>query len=69
MDMSLMSNQPIPVRSQSVTVALLDATNAVKSTQIVATDASGNVSVPDVAGATQVKVTDASGNSLTVAIP
>jgi hypothetical protein len=69
MDMNLMSNQPVPVRSQSVTVALLDATSAVKSTQIVTTDGSGNVSVPDVAGATQVKVTDASGNSLTVAIP
>jgi neutral ceramidase len=69
MDMNLMSNQPIPVRSQSVTVALLDAANAVKSTQIVSTDASGNVSVPDVSGATQVKVTDASGNTLTVAIP
>jgi len=59
----------VPVRSQSVTVALLDAANAVKSTQIVTTDANGNVSVPDVAGATQVKVTDASGNVLTVAIP
>ncbi|MEO6773432.1 MAG: hypothetical protein ABI467_10495 [Kofleriaceae bacterium] len=69
MDMNLMSNQPIPVRSQLVTVTLLDAANTVKSTQIVATDATGNVSVPDVAGATQVKVLDASGNSLTVAIP
>ncbi|HEY6035728.1 MAG TPA: hypothetical protein VIV58_15745 [Kofleriaceae bacterium] len=69
MDMNLMSNQPVPVRSQSVTVALLDAANAVKSTQIVTTDANGNASVPDVSGATQVKVTDASGNTLTVPIP
>ncbi|MEP6864220.1 MAG: hypothetical protein ABJE66_26610 [Deltaproteobacteria bacterium] len=69
MDMNLMSNQPIPVRSQSVTVSLLDAGNAVKSTAIVATDGNGNLSVPDVSGATQVKVTDASGNSLTVPIP
>ena len=69
MDMNLMSNQPVPVRSQSVTVALLDAANAVKSTQIVTTDANGNASVPDVSGATQVKVTDASGNALTVPIP
>jgi hypothetical protein len=69
MDMNLMSNQPIPVRSQSVTVSLLDAANAVKSTAIVATDGNGSVAVPDVSGATQAKVTDASGNSLTVPIP
>ena len=68
MDMNLMSNQPVPVRSQSVTVTLLDASNTVKSTQIVSTDANGNVSVPDVSGATQAKVLDASGNSLTVSI-
>jgi hypothetical protein len=52
-----------------VTVLLLDAGNAVKSTAIVATDGNGNLTVPDVAGATQVKVVDASGNTLTVPIP
>jgi len=69
MDMNLMSNQPVPVKSQSVKVELLDATNAVKATYTTTTDATGNVSVADVAGSTQVRVTDASLNVQIVAIP
>jgi neutral ceramidase len=69
MDMDLMSNQPVPVKSQSVKVELLDATNAIKMTYTTTTDAAGNVSVADVAGSTQVRVTDASLNVQTVAIP
>jgi hypothetical protein len=69
MDMDLMSNQPIPVKSQNVKVELLDAGNNVKATYNVMTDAAGNVSVADVAGATQVRVTDTSTNVQTTAIP
>ncbi len=69
MDMVQMSNQPVPVKSQSVKVELLDAASAVKSTATVMTDMTGNVSVPDVTGATQVRVTDASGNVQTAPIP
>jgi hypothetical protein len=69
MDMALMSNQPIPVKSQTVKVELLDAANAVKATTTPATDAAGNVSVADVSGATQVRVTDVSGNVQTAPIP
>ena len=64
-----MSNQPIPVRSQTVKVELLDAGNGVKATYNTMTDAAGNVSVADAAGATQVRVTDTSLNVQTAAIP
>jgi hypothetical protein len=68
MDMALMSNQPVPVRSQQVTVELLDASNAVKATTTPTTDVTGNVAVADASGATQVRVTDAFGNITTVPI-
>ncbi|MFT3696125.1 MAG: hypothetical protein QM831_23505 [Kofleriaceae bacterium] len=69
MDMDLKSNQPVPLVSTAVHIDLLDGTNAIKASYDTTTDASGNVSVADVAGATQVRVTDGSTNSQTVAIP
>ena len=69
MDMDLLSNQPIPVKSQAVKVELLNATNAIVATYTTTTDAAGNVAVADVAGATQARVTDASLNIQTAAIP
>ena len=68
MDMDLPSNAPVPVRSQTVTVALLDGSNATLSSASVSTDASGKVSVANNASATQVSVTDRFGNVTTVAI-
>jgi neutral ceramidase len=65
MDMNLPSNQPVPVRSQQVTVALLDAGGTQLSSSAQTTDASGAVSVANNASATQVKVTDRFGNSVT----
>jgi neutral ceramidase len=65
MDMNLPSNQPVPVRSQQVTVALLDASGAQLSSSAQTTDANGAVSVGSNASATQVKVTDRFGNSVT----
>ena len=58
-----MSNQPVPVRSQQVTVALLDATSAVLATTTPTTDANGAVAVANNAAATQVRVTDRFGNT------
>jgi hypothetical protein len=63
MDMSLMSNQPVPVRSQNVTVALYDVANTQLSSTSVATDANGKVSVGNNAAATSVHVTDRFGNT------
>jgi hypothetical protein len=68
MDMAMMSNQPVPVRSASVKVELLDAGNGVVGTTNTTTDASGDVSVTNVGTATQVRVTDAFGNIGTSAI-
>jgi len=68
MDMDLMSNQPVPVRSQAVTVALLDATNTQLASTTPTTDANGTVSVTNNALATQAKVTDRFGNTATVPI-
>jgi hypothetical protein len=63
-----MSNQPIPVRSQDVTVELLGAADAVLSTATVTTDGAGVASVPDNAAALKVRVTDRFGNAATVAL-
>ena len=68
LDMSLMSNQPIPVRSQQVTVEVRSAANAVLSTQTPTTDAGGVVSVPDVTGATNLRVVDRFGNATVVTL-
>jgi neutral ceramidase len=68
MDMSLDSNQPIPVRNQQVSVALLDAGSTVLSTTNVTPDAAGAASVPNNAAATMVRVTDRFGNTTTTPI-
>jgi len=65
MDMNLMSNRPVPVRSQQVTVDLLGTTGNTLSTASVNTDSTGAVTMPDNAAATMVKVTDRFGNSAT----
>jgi neutral ceramidase len=69
MDMNLRSNQPIPVRQQTVTVELLASNDAVVSTGEAATDANGVVQVTDAANTTKVRVTDRFGNQTTVALP
>ncbi len=69
MDMSLKSNQPVPVRSQTVTLELLDGGNNVLSTTSPDTDANGVVTLTDNAQATQVRVTDRFGNTNTATIP
>ncbi len=69
MDPELSSNQPVPLRSQQVTVELLTAADLVLATGPVTTDASGYAQVPDNAAATKVRVTDRFGNSRTVALP
>ncbi|MDB4958862.1 MAG: Alkaline ceramidase domain protein [Myxococcales bacterium] len=68
MDMSLASNQPVPVRSQAVTVDLLSAANATLSTTTMNTDANGSVSIPNNALATSARVIDRFGNTSTVPI-
>lgn len=69
MDTQLSSNQPVPVRSQQVTVELLTAADLVLSTGPVTTDTSGNAQVADNAAATKVRITDRFGNSATTALP
>ncbi|MBX3156023.1 MAG: hypothetical protein KF773_08485 [Deltaproteobacteria bacterium] len=69
MDMALPSNQPVPVRAQQVTVALLGAGGATLLSTTVTTGANGQVQVADAAGAQQVRVTDRFGNQGTVALP
>ncbi len=68
LDMSARSNQPIAVRSQAVTVELLDGGTVLSSTATT-TDTSGNVQVVDVALASQIRVTDRFGNIATAALP
>ena len=62
LDMALMSNQPIPVKSQQVKVELLGTADAVLSIAMPTTDGAGNVSVADNAAALKVRVTDRFGN-------
>jgi neutral ceramidase len=69
MDTAMPSNQPVPVRSQQVTVALLGAGGTVLSSAQVTTDAAGVAQVPDNASAQTVRVTDRFGNVATAAIP
>lgn len=57
MDMSLRSNQPIPVRSQEVTVEVRNGTQ-IRDTITANTDASGVIDVPDDAQADNVRVID-----------
>lgn len=69
MDMSAPSNQPVPVRSQQVTVALLGAADVVLSTATVTTDGNGVAQVADLGAAISVRVTDRFGNERTATIP
>ncbi|HWO17348.1 MAG TPA: hypothetical protein VNO30_01185 [Kofleriaceae bacterium] len=62
LDLALPSNQPVPVRSQPVTVALLDAAGTQLTSAQVTTDAGGAVQVLDVPLARSVRVTDRYGN-------
>jgi len=68
MDMTMMSNQPVPLRGQLVKIELLNAANQVLAvSNNVMTDATtGLATVADNAGATQVRVTDPYGNLATV---
>ena len=65
MDLALMSNQPVPLRNQQVSVELLGTAGVTLSTASVNTDSAGSVSVPDNAAAMMVKITDRFGNSAT----
>jgi neutral ceramidase len=69
MDLGLMSNQPIPVRGQAVTVQLLGPGNVSLATSTANTDANGAASVADIVGATTVKITDRFGNTSTAPLP
>jgi neutral ceramidase len=70
MDLGAPSNRPVPVRSQDVTVELLDGGGGVLDTRTVATTAGGQISFDDadVAAATTVRVTDRFGNVATDAL-
>ena len=65
LDMNLMSNQPIPLRNQQVTVEVR-AGLQVLSTTTATVDANGGIDVLDNAQATNVRVIDRFGNSATV---
>ena len=69
LDPDLASNQPVPVRSQSVTVALLDGSGATLSSSSVTTDGAGAAQVPDNAAARSVRITDRYGNQATATLP
>jgi len=68
MDMNLNSNQPVPVRDQAITVALLDSGGTTLSTSNPSSDDNGNVTVTDNANAVMAKVTDRFGNTTTAPI-
>jgi hypothetical protein len=68
MDMDIPSNHPVPVRSQQVTVALLDASNAQIYSGTWTTDVNGVVAIASNAAATQVQITDRFGNVATAPI-
>lgn len=69
MDMTLRSNQPIPVRAQAITAELLDAGGATLLTSSGTSDANGVVTVTSVATATQIRLRDRFGNAVTVPLP
>lgn len=69
MDMALMSNQPIPVRSKTVTVTLRNSAGVALASTTPMTDANGIATVPDVATSAMVQITDPYGNTTTTAIP
>jgi hypothetical protein len=65
MDLALMSNQPVPVRSQQVIVEVRNGTTVLNS-QSLTTDGNGVVQIQDNASANNVRVSDRYGNSTTV---
>ena len=69
MDMTLQSNQPVPVRSQQVSVELLLANGTSLGAASVTTDATGVASVAENAAATMIRVTDRFGNAATAPLP
>jgi neutral ceramidase len=68
MDMNLPSNQPVPVRSQQVSVTLVAANGVDITSSSATTDANGVASVADNANAAQVRITDRFGNVATAPI-
>jgi hypothetical protein len=69
LDMTERSNQPVPIRAQTVTLTLRNAADVALSSEVVTTDAMGIASVADVATATKVQITDRFGNVFTAPIP
>jgi neutral ceramidase len=70
MDMSMNSNQPVPIRSQAITVQLMSAGGTNLGSLVSTTsDANGNVVVTDNSSATSAVVTDRFGNSQTITLP
>ncbi|HUS33125.1 MAG TPA: hypothetical protein VMZ53_31705 [Kofleriaceae bacterium] len=69
MDFALMSNQPVPVKSQQVTIELRNSGGALGSATMPSTDGNGNVDVTDNGGATIVRVTDRFGNTFDATLP
>ncbi len=68
MDMSLRSNQPVPVTSQNVTLELLAPGGAVIGTANVVTDGNGIAQIADNVAATQLRVVDRFGNTQTLTL-
>ncbi len=68
MDIFAMSNQPVPLRSQSITVKLLDSGGATLSTSIVNLDVNGAGTVTNNSSAATVSATDAFGNPATAPV-
>ena len=69
-DQAGLSNQPLPLRSQQVTVQLLDVANMpIGGPSTVTTNGSGVASAPDVGGATQIRVSDRFGNIAIAPLP
>ena len=62
LDMNLMSNQPIPMRGQPVTIQVRSGVTILSSTTA-NTDANGGIDVLDNASANNVKVIDQYGNA------
>ena len=70
LDLTLPSNQPVPIRAQAITVQLLDVGGAnVGSLVSTTSDMNGNVTVTDNATATSAVVTDRFGNAETITLP
>lgn len=69
LDLALPSNQPVPVRTQPITVELVDASGTVVATRSGSTDAAGAFSVADATAATDIHVIDRHGNAARAALP